>query len=635
MPTSLFPEEEQFISIRQGRTGDCYLLATLDCLLNGLRENRDHVKSLFRQNEDGSIELKLRSSELTQYLNREALSKKGYSYKLEGAYDIFTISPDAVMRIDDDRNGVETNCLAIKLLEHILPYYYANRVLGNHALNSVFAHNEPGRHSADTSSTEFMGKLLGVKVTDKPQTDIDDMIRQKLTEPDKPLYISMNYGLPDVFGIYHGRHALKVKSIIPHATIAGEYRFILSNPHNNNLEETYLLSDIRNRNPRFSLMELYPSLSPLARLAAVVPLRVEAVTIIIAKAINEKMKLGMPNEEASRYVATSMFKFMISRDYNTLTASGGLREYFQKNPAADPLQFLKQMDLSSKKLNEQLLELIVDEYSEKRNLTKQAAHQALNEMLKNYKESRDQNSITRTANLRQLISEGILDVDNLLNAFPAQEAKLDNNQIAAKNVKNENIFFDVVQDNYLTLLKDNFSRLEQQLSLSASRDIAHRIKESSYLSRLMDAKTFTEIKQIAQEAKAKLSSGSTHPKFTEILDAIESSHTSDEVLVSVGREPVKEPPFIKFSEQIRAIEYRLCLDAFWDVGAAEIQDNYLKALLKATSFEQIQSLTALSHNGLKDSSAHYMVCELREKISASTSIDDLLQKFEQGATLRR
>ena len=57
----LFPEDDQFISIKQGDGGDCYLLASLDCILNGDSKNRKKIQSLFTQTSTGG-ELRIKSN---------------------------------------------------------------------------------------------------------------------------------------------------------------------------------------------------------------------------------------------------------------------------------------------------------------------------------------------------------------------------------------------------------------------------------------------------------------------------------------------------------------------------------------------------------------------------------------------
>lgn len=51
--TPLFPEKGQHILIQQGIAGNCYLLCSLDCILNGSSANQDLIRSKFSQTSEG------------------------------------------------------------------------------------------------------------------------------------------------------------------------------------------------------------------------------------------------------------------------------------------------------------------------------------------------------------------------------------------------------------------------------------------------------------------------------------------------------------------------------------------------------------------------------------------------------
>lgn len=53
--TPLFPAENTPITIKQGHTGDCYLLTAIDCILNSGEEGLPLVKSLFTQTKEALL----------------------------------------------------------------------------------------------------------------------------------------------------------------------------------------------------------------------------------------------------------------------------------------------------------------------------------------------------------------------------------------------------------------------------------------------------------------------------------------------------------------------------------------------------------------------------------------------------
>ncbi len=205
--TPLFPRDDVAITLSQGKTGDCYLLAALDCVFNLGKEGRDAIKSLFTETDDGVI-VRIKRSKQSAFLKPEKMKGKyEYFHDTITDEDVFKISTEKLGEIDKTTIGAQTNSLAVKILERISSYYYVSDWNNDGILASVLAHNIALRHS-DTSTT-FVGTLLGIDAYDT--RDLDQIIKLKTINPQLPVYISMSYGKPDIFGKFHGRHALRVE----------------------------------------------------------------------------------------------------------------------------------------------------------------------------------------------------------------------------------------------------------------------------------------------------------------------------------------------------------------------------------------------------------------------------------------
>lgn len=255
--TPLFPDDNQKITIKQGQTGDCYLLAVLDCVLSSGKEGRDLVASMFTQNADESVTLRIPHNRHSQYLFLNNINAKyQYVHNKNTNTDEITISKAQLERIDENRTetspgrfkrGVSSNSLAVKILEHISSYYFATAWNQQH---SVVAHDQEDRYKGNEAAV-FVSKLLGIE--GRYTNNYDDIIRLKMLNPEQPLYIEMDHGEPDRDGRIHGYHALRVKRIEKTGT---SYNFVLANPWDNSKEETYSLNDIQSRNFQFCELNL-------------------------------------------------------------------------------------------------------------------------------------------------------------------------------------------------------------------------------------------------------------------------------------------------------------------------------------------------------------------------------------------
>jgi hypothetical protein len=251
--TPLFPKDGDAITIRQGDTGDCYLLTAIDCILNSGTEGLPLVKSLFTQTEDG-VALRIKRTDIFDESNNitpdKLLGKYTYHYDAATNEDVFFLPNERLEEIDGSDAGVKSNSLAIKILERVSSYYYTGYWPNENINASVVAHNIPSRFKG--SSTVFVGKFLGVEAQDS--NDLEAIIKLKTEKPDQPVYISMAYGYTDSLGRIHGRHALRIDKIVPKQPDG--YDFVLINPWNNQEKETFSLDDIKKRNYRFSIYDV-------------------------------------------------------------------------------------------------------------------------------------------------------------------------------------------------------------------------------------------------------------------------------------------------------------------------------------------------------------------------------------------
>lgn len=253
--TPLFPNNLEQITIQQGRGGDCYLLASLDCLFNLGEEGFNSVKSCFTEMPNGDVVVRLKNNNHSNHLKLSNMNGK-YSYKYDPATkeDVFTISKERLEKIDSEKGGVRSNSLAVKILERLTSYYYVGNWDADAQIASVNAHNINNRVLDGESTTGFVAKLLGIHAHDMDKTEISDVIKLKRINPDEAIYISMAYGERDEHGRIHGRHALRIKEI--RLNNQGEYEFVLVNPWNNTKIEIFSAQEVLSRRCRFSLFSV-------------------------------------------------------------------------------------------------------------------------------------------------------------------------------------------------------------------------------------------------------------------------------------------------------------------------------------------------------------------------------------------
>ena len=112
---NLFPHDKEVVTIKQGQVGDCYLLASLDCILN-MKGGRELLKSLFTENSDGSVTLRIKRTHLSNHLKIDKLKGQfEYIHDENRNEDVFVISQKKLLEIE--KRFDEANKLLVKRLK--------------------------------------------------------------------------------------------------------------------------------------------------------------------------------------------------------------------------------------------------------------------------------------------------------------------------------------------------------------------------------------------------------------------------------------------------------------------------------------------------------------------------------------
>lgn len=355
--TPLFPEEGKKIILKQGQTGDCYLLSALDCMLNVDPFARKHIKSMFvKQGQD--LEVRLPKSKFSNNLNLQKIKKEKFTYHKDEftGEDVFRLSQKRQQEIDLDTTGAQTNSLAVKIFEHLIPYYFSNSWNHDGDAKSILAHNI---RETDVQSSQFVAELLGLQHT--TLRTFEEVVSLKTQFPQKAIYISMDYQLTDGFGKEHGRHAFSLQEIRKNSEKPGDYDFILVNPWNNESTETIKLNSKTFMQKKCSCASLsappsllQASVKPSDKKKQVLnsrdlrPLVVEfkkkypgkkfptpvADPIIFGSAIEEaikgKLKQGNKSKDVlSEEIECGIAKFFNGGSIDCITRMAGLRDFFE------------------------------------------------------------------------------------------------------------------------------------------------------------------------------------------------------------------------------------------------------------------------------------------------------------------
>lgn len=236
---SLIPAGEP-LSIKQGKTGDCYALVVMigalsspivqESILNSAEiTERGALRLTFNANIHSPMgRQKVLRGEPPETLAKvladrfeiHNLKKKGYALALENGQLQVDISPSRLRRIIDHPRSASTNSLMVKILEHLAGNLMQN---GQSPLrsnrDSIDAHNQ----RADNYDP-LIGNLLGYGTAlmyGPTNTEGLSMILERAAargcclEDGSPrfLFVGCAYGQPDPFGNMHFHHAFVLDSV--------------------------------------------------------------------------------------------------------------------------------------------------------------------------------------------------------------------------------------------------------------------------------------------------------------------------------------------------------------------------------------------------------------------------------------
>lgn len=361
MPIPLFPNPGTPITIKQGRVGDCYLLAALDCILN-TAEGYRHFKSMFQETDYG-VNVRIRrnahSRHLISRLDQNILALKYiHIYDQKTNEDVFTVNPLYIQEIEKREEGVKSNSLAVLIIERLSAYYLNTATPkedsanesgeGRNALgfDSLFEHNKSGRFNS--SDVNFFEDLFGIRTVGFNSDTLYYLAYFKKKMPNAPVYISLNYGKVDRYNQKHTRHALRVKSVEEH--LMGD-KLVLVNPWETTSTETWNLEEIAKRQPFFCVFytspEVQKQLDTVLALPETVihgvnclsPIRKNTVQDtqrdrfngLVSQAIRERVSVyGEHTETLVRQGLALYYLSNLSTRY--ITSAAGLRQFFEDNP---------------------------------------------------------------------------------------------------------------------------------------------------------------------------------------------------------------------------------------------------------------------------------------------------------------
>lgn len=257
--TPLFPQNTP-LSIKQGKFGDCFLLAALLCIHKS-EKGRQFLESLFEK-KNGNIIVRLAHSTQSVHLQPRAFKNKYCYYVDEKAgKDVFIIPPSTLTEIDTSPEGVVSNSLAVKILERLVSHYYEFKWNRRQRRGSLYAHNHTAtdRYPSHATSSHFLSKVLGIAID--TSLDIEQAIKLKRIYPEQAIYFSMaDHSKPEDSSRGSSRHAFMLEQISINEDAPETSVFILVNPWGKEKTKKIDLSIIRQNDSRYVVYITDPTL---------------------------------------------------------------------------------------------------------------------------------------------------------------------------------------------------------------------------------------------------------------------------------------------------------------------------------------------------------------------------------------
>lgn len=262
MRTPFLPADDEAIVVKQGKVGDCAVLAAFMSISNAI-DGRQFLKSIYEEKSWGVI-IRLKHTDQSYYLDSLAFKDKyGYLHDTFRNQDVFFITYPVLDEIDTLERGVQSNSLLVKTLVRLFSHYFAfswDKKKRHGSLDAYNASSDLDRHP-NLRSAEFVGKLLGAPVEKITDTTA---IKIRQTDPQQAIYVSIDYSLAATSIAASSstsssrRHALTLDHITPDAHHVGEYKFVLVNPWNSQKTETYTATELRSMQGDFFIFIINP-----------------------------------------------------------------------------------------------------------------------------------------------------------------------------------------------------------------------------------------------------------------------------------------------------------------------------------------------------------------------------------------
>lgn len=233
----LFPVNEP-IKIDPNSNNNHFLLAFLDGFINHM-EGLNHLKSLFRENADGSVTLRIKRAVQSAYFQPENVENSCiYNYNEVSGEDEFRFPHQLITEIKNS-NRIVTNCLAVKILERVSSYvtYNSPKVPGEPLLCGVLPSKSDQR-----KDSVYIGGLANLYAQDN--LSIDKLANIQKVLSDLPIYLSMESPQNGLNVKGNGRSIYRVV----HISNAGkeDEAIILVNPWTTGKLEPYGSKDLMN-----------------------------------------------------------------------------------------------------------------------------------------------------------------------------------------------------------------------------------------------------------------------------------------------------------------------------------------------------------------------------------------------------
>lgn len=363
--------------------------------------------------------------------------------------------------------------------------------------------------------------------------------------------------------------------------------------------------------------------------------------VMVEAAIKTKIDEGFSQNEAQKYVAASLFRYMRKGELSILTSAGGLRDAFSASPDMDVLVFIGQINFDLDDVLKEMANLITREFQRNKKLVVSEAQHELFEMLDKYQRERQIEYITRTAKLRDLISRKILNVEKLKKIF---SDLLD--AYADETEKKMNEIIDRVKDNHLDLLKHHFEKFKHKLSMArvnkeliGTIDLSSKAKHKDIeiLQKVLSATDYHQMQEIAIQANKELLRANTNFQMMSMLGAFKYNDTAVCTLIKLKADISSsfcDSEKMAFAQMIYHLSEEVSSYAYAGVCVPGYQFTYLTAILSASDIQQVKELTAWAAKLPEIRRFDHAIRQVMIHIEESDTFEELNAKMPNRLSIR-